>query len=63
MMFLTGIQNICTSRYYLNKKLTIVSVLHVHVHPYKECMQKYRMNPMSGHGIPVASRCGFVGPR
>jgi len=21
------------------------------------------MNPVSGHGIPVASRCGFVWPR
>jgi len=57
-VFLTGTQYICTRRYYLNKTLTIVNALHVH--PYKECIQKYRMNPVSGHGIPVASRCGFV---
>jgi len=41
------------------QKLTIANALHVH--PYKECMQKYRMNPVSAcHSIPVASRCGFV---
>jgi len=61
MIFLSGTKKICTSRYYLNKKLTIVNALHVH--SYKEIMQKYSFNPVSGHGIPVASRCGFAWPR
>jgi len=47
----------------LNKTLTIVNALDVH--PYKEFMQRYRMNPVSGHGIPEVtfSRCGFAWPR
>jgi len=32
-------------------------------HPYKECMQKFRMNPVKCRGVPVACRCGFVWPR